>query len=179
MSTKSGDELNLWHLPLRDTSLHNRRDVHTLSMNCNCGESAVFCTQRPSTCRCTTKACQRPCPGTRAESRRNSQQLQLWETTVSSTLAPENLHDPHTGDIDHLVRGMQLRNHSFLHCLTKALSFAHQRACRRPTQNCAVESASSAQFALCVPARCRKDNGQTTALSKNGTCRKDNGHVKT
>ena len=26
---------------------------------------------------------------------------------------------------------------------------------------------------------CRKDNGQTTALSKNGTCRKDNGHVKT
>jgi len=27
--------------------------------------------------------------------------LQLWETTVSSTLAPENLHDPHNGDIDH------------------------------------------------------------------------------
>ena len=49
MSTKSGDELNLWHLPLRDTSLHNRRDVHTLSMNCNCGESAVFCTRRPRT----------------------------------------------------------------------------------------------------------------------------------
>ena len=41
-------------LPLRDTSLHDRWDVHTLSMNCNCGESAVFCTRRPSTCRCKT-----------------------------------------------------------------------------------------------------------------------------
>ena len=109
LSTKSGDELYLWHLPLRDTSLHNRRDVHTLSMNCNCGESAVFCIQRPSTCRSTTKVCQRPYPGTSAESRRNSQQLQLWETTVSSTLASENLHDPHNEDSDQLVRGMQLR----------------------------------------------------------------------
>ena len=42
MSTISGDKLNVWHLPLQDTSLHNRRDVHTLSMNCKCGESAVF-----------------------------------------------------------------------------------------------------------------------------------------
>ena len=36
------------------------------------------------------------------ESRRISQQLQLWETTVSSTPAPENLHDPRTRDVDHL-----------------------------------------------------------------------------
>ena len=42
MSTISGDELNVWHLPLQDTSLQNRRDDHTLSMNCNCGETAVF-----------------------------------------------------------------------------------------------------------------------------------------
>ena len=35
MSTKSGDELNLWHLPLRESVAANRRDVHTLSMNCN------------------------------------------------------------------------------------------------------------------------------------------------
>ena len=60
----------------------------------------------------------------RAGSRRISQQLQLWETTVSSTPAPENLHDRHAEDVEHLVRGKQLRNHSFLHCLTQALSFA-------------------------------------------------------
>ena len=123
VSTKSGDELNLWHLPLRDTSLHNRKDVRTLLM---------ICTKRPSTCRCTTKACQRPCPGTRTESRRNSQQLQLWET-LSSTLAPENLHDPHTGKSTTLSEECNSGTTVF-NCLTKALSFAHQRACRRPTR---------------------------------------------
>ena len=53
--------------------------------------------QRPSICCCTPQACQQPCPGIRAESQRISQQLQLWETTVSSTPAPENLHDRHAG----------------------------------------------------------------------------------
>ena len=59
-------------------------------MNCNCEA-------RESTCCCTPQACQQPCPGTRAESRRISQQLQLWETAVSSTPAPENLYDRHAG----------------------------------------------------------------------------------
>ena len=73
----------------------------------------------------------------RAESRRISQQLQLWETTVSSTPAP--LHDRHAEDVTHLVRGMQLRSNSFLHCLTQALSLAQQRACRLLTKNCNVQ----------------------------------------
>ena len=36
----------------------------------------------------------------------------------------------------------------------------------------------SAQLALCVPARCRKNNGQTTALSKNGTVARTTGMSK-
>ena len=73
----------------------------------------------------------------RAESRRISQQLQLWETTVFSTPAP--LHDRHAEDVNHLVRVSQLRSNSFLHCLTQALSLAQQRACRRRTKNCNVQ----------------------------------------
>ena len=84
-------------------------------MNCNCEA-------RESTCCCTPQACQQPCPGKRAESQRISQQLQLWETTVSSTSAPENLYDRHERDVNHRVRGVQLRSNSFLHCLTQALS---------------------------------------------------------
>ena len=38
--------------------------VRTLSMNCKCGTSAVFCTPTTNTCRCTPRACQRPCPRT-------------------------------------------------------------------------------------------------------------------
>ena len=123
------DELNLGHHPLSRMITGTFITVDELQLR----------SQRPSTCCCTPQACQQPCPGIHAESQRISQQLQLWETTVSSTPAPENLHDRHAGDVNHLVRGVQLRSNSFLHCLTQALSLAQQRACRRPTKNCDVQ----------------------------------------
>ena len=81
MSTISGDELHLWQLPLQDTSLQNRRDVHTLLMNCKCGESAVSAPK--------TKHLALHNEGMSTTLSGNTyDKLQLWDTTVSSTLAP-------------------------------------------------------------------------------------------
>ena len=43
-------------------------------------------------------------------------------------------------DIDHLVRGMQLRNHSFLHCLTKSCRLHTNGHVDDHPKNCTVES---------------------------------------
>ena len=73
---------------------HNRhkrklstRTVRTLSVNCKCGTSAVFCTVTTNTCRCTP-------------------------TGVSTTLSKNwtnHVDDLQNRDVDHLVSILQLR----------------------------------------------------------------------
>ena len=82
-STKNGVTTARLRMP-GTLSLHDHRDVQTLSMNCNCGDLRSFCTVAAN------------------RRRRFSQRA----ATVRSRLSPSrrhlrNLHDPHNKDIDH------------------------------------------------------------------------------
>ena len=64
MSTDSGDELNLWHLPRDRTTTCTTGTSSTLSEHCNCGTSTVFCSFNPRHLSLNNNGCHQPCPGT-------------------------------------------------------------------------------------------------------------------
>ena len=75
----------------------------TLSMNCKCGASAVFCTVTTSTCCCTPTGMQQPCPRTGGSQRFSQRSSTVGAACLLHNWHRRNLHDLHNKDEDHLV----------------------------------------------------------------------------
>ena len=86
------------------------RTATTLSMNCTCGISAVFCTVTTSTCCCTPTGMQQPCPRTGGSQRFSQGSATVGAACLLHNRHRRNLYDLHNKDIDHLVNELQLRN---------------------------------------------------------------------
>ena len=119
--------VSVQHLPLQDTSLHNRRDVHTLSMNCKCGESAVSAPK--------TKHLPLHNEGMSTTLSRNTygQAATVGYDCLLHTCTRESARPANQGQRPR-IRGMQLRNPQFSPLSDQSPVVAHQRTCRRPTQ---------------------------------------------
>ena len=83
--------------------------VRTLSMNCKCGTSAIFCTVTTSTCCCTPTGMQQPCPRTGGSQRFSQRSATVGAACLLHNWHRRNLYDLHK-DIDHLVNELQQRN---------------------------------------------------------------------
>ena len=100
--------------PLHRHNCHKRKlstgTVRTLSMNCKCGKSAVFCTVTTSTCCCTPTGMQQPCPRTGGSQRFSQRSATVGAACLLHNWHRRNLYDLHNKDIDHLVNELQQRN---------------------------------------------------------------------
>ena len=97
--TNSG---NCWNLSLQD-----RRDVNSLSINCSCGTSTVFCT--------TTHDL-----------------LNNWQINNCVQELDTHVDDLHNRDIDHLVNA--LHNDGHVDSLVQELDHTHETATAEPSQ---------------------------------------------
>ena len=93
--------------PHRRHNRHKRRlstgTATTLSMNCNCGTLAVFCTVTTSTCCCTPTGMQQPCPRTGGSQRFSQRSATVGAACLLHNRHRRNLYDLHNKDINHLV----------------------------------------------------------------------------